>query len=166
VAPPPIAHWKRYIAGEAFLRALGDRKSPKAVWNALPGEDWPARLAEAAAATAAAGRGAVLVVPDQHDLDRLDAALTALLGEGRHATLSAQLGPTPRYRSFLRAARGEVRIVGRRPVVRRTFALRLVHVTAIGKLHLQGMDQYIPTYILPWLLTGIHHCSRTWFLLD
>ncbi|MFC3494213.1 primosomal protein N' [Glycomyces rhizosphaerae] len=111
VAAPTPDHWKRYIAGEAFLRALRENKSPKAVWNALPGEDWPARLAEAAAATAASGRGAVLVVPDQDDLDRLDAALEAVLGPDRHVTLSAQLGPTKRYRSFLKAARGEVRIV-------------------------------------------------------
>lgn len=111
VAAPTPDHWKRYIAGEAFLRALRETKSPKAVWSALPGEDWPARLAEAAAATAAAGRGAVLVVPDQADLDRLDAALEAVLGPDRHVTLSAQMGPTKRYRSFLKAARGEVRIV-------------------------------------------------------
>ena len=111
VAAPSSAHWKRYNAGEAFLRALRETKSPKAVWNALPGEDWPARLAEAAAVTAAAGRGAVLVVPDQDDLDRLDAALEAVLGPDRHVTLSAQMGPTKRYRAFLKAARGEVRIV-------------------------------------------------------
>jgi primosomal protein N' (replication factor Y) len=111
VAAPDPDHWKRYIAGEAFLRALRETKSPKAVWNALPGEDWPARLAEAAATTAASGRGAVLVVPDQTDLDRLDAALEAVLGPDRHVTLSAQMGPTKRYRSFLKAARGSVPIV-------------------------------------------------------
>ncbi|WP_347177351.1 primosomal protein N' [Glycomyces sp. L485] len=111
VAAPTQHHWKRYIAGEAFLRALGAAKSPKTVWSALPGEDWPARLSETAATTAAAGRGAVLVVPDQDDLDRLDAALAAMLGEGRHVTLSAQMGPTKRYRAFLKAVRGEVRIV-------------------------------------------------------
>lgn len=111
VTAPAAPQWKRYIAGEAFLRALRDAKSPKAVWNALPGEDWTARLAEAAAATAEGGRGAVLVVPDQADLDRLDAALASVLGPRRHVTLSARLGPTRRYRAFLRAARGEVRIV-------------------------------------------------------
>ena len=111
VAAPIDAHWKRYNAGEAFVRALRETKSPKAVWSALPGEDWPARLAEAASATASAGRGAVLVVPDQADLDRLDAALEAVLGPDRHVTLSAQMGPTKRYRSFLKAARGAVRIV-------------------------------------------------------
>ncbi|SDL24170.1 replication restart DNA helicase PriA [Glycomyces sambucus] len=111
VAAPSSDHWKRYIAGEAFLRALHDTKSPRAVWTAVPGEDWPARFAEAAAATAAAGRGAVLVVPDQTDLDRLDAALEAVLGPDRHVVLSAQAGPTKRYRAFLKAARGDVRIV-------------------------------------------------------
>ncbi|GAB3227931.1 primosomal protein N' [Glycomyces halotolerans] len=111
IEPPSDTHWNRYIAGEAFLRALRAAKAPKAVWNALPGEDWPTRLAEAAAATAADGRGAVLVVPDQADLDRLDTALRAVLGPDRHVTLSAQLGPTKRYRGFLQAARGTVRVV-------------------------------------------------------
>src|SRR5699024_7696587 len=111
VTAPDTPQWKRYNAGEAFLRALHAVKSPKAVWNALPGDDWPARFAEAAATCAASGRGAVLVVPDQTGLDRLDAALGAVLGPGRHVTLSARLGPTKRYRAFLRAARGEVRIV-------------------------------------------------------
>jgi primosomal protein N' (replication factor Y) len=44
--------------GPAFLRALRDGKAPRAVWAALPGEDWPARFAEALAAAHAAGRGA------------------------------------------------------------------------------------------------------------
>ena len=41
----------------------------------------------------------------------LDAALTAVLGPGRHVTLTADLGPAPRYRSFLAVARGHVRVV-------------------------------------------------------
>ena len=41
-----------YPAGAAFLRgARATGGPPRAVWSALPGEDWPARLAEAAAAT-------------------------------------------------------------------------------------------------------------------
>ncbi|KXK58203.1 primosome assembly protein PriA, partial [Micromonospora rosaria] len=80
-------------------------------WSALPGEDWAARYAEAAAATVAGGRGVVMVVADGRDLDRLDAALTATLGEGRHVRLSAALGPARRYRAFLAARRGEVPVV-------------------------------------------------------
>ena len=51
-------------------------------WAAAPGEDWPDALARAAAATYASGRGALLCVPDHRDVARVDAALTAVLGEG------------------------------------------------------------------------------------
>ncbi|MDT5035681.1 MAG: hypothetical protein QOE03_866, partial [Micromonosporaceae bacterium] len=103
--------WAAYPAGAAFVRAVRDGRAARAVWTALPGEDWPARLAEAAAAAYAAGRGAVLVVADARDLDRLDAALTLVLGPGRHVALSAAVGPAERYRRFLAASRGQVRII-------------------------------------------------------
>jgi primosomal protein N' (replication factor Y) len=103
--------WSAYPAGAAFLRAIGDGRPARAVWSALPGEDWPARLAEAAAAADAAGRGAVLVVADARDLERLDAALTRALGSGRHVALSAAVGPQERYLRFLAASRGRVRVV-------------------------------------------------------
>ncbi|MEV0942923.1 primosomal protein N' [Micromonospora wenchangensis] len=103
--------WRDYPAGPAFLTALADGRAPRAVWSALAGEDWAARYADAVAATLAGGRGAVVVVADARDLDRLDAALTALLGPGRHVTLSAALGPARRYRAFLAARRGDVPVV-------------------------------------------------------
>ena len=105
------ASWALYDAGPAFLRALRSGRAPRAVWTALPGEDWPARLAEAAQACAAGGRGALLLVPDRRDLARLDAALGRTLGEGRHVTLSADLGPAQRYRNWLRISRSHVRVV-------------------------------------------------------
>jgi primosomal protein N' (replication factor Y) (superfamily II helicase) len=103
--------WAAYPTGPAFLRALADGRSPRAVWTALPGEDWPARLADAVASTVHSGRGAVVAVADARDLDRLDAALTARLGPGRHVALSAALGPAERYRRFLAARRGRVPVV-------------------------------------------------------
>ncbi len=103
--------WAEYVAGEGFLRALRDGKAPRAVWSALPGEDWPARIAEAAAVTLAAGKGVVAIVPDARDLDRLDAALTTALGKDRHVVLAAGLGPAKRYRAFLAASRGQVKVV-------------------------------------------------------
>ncbi|QDY07639.1 primosomal protein N' [Micromonospora sp. HM134] len=116
VAPPGVAGvdprgWRDYPAGPALLTALADGRAPRAVWSALAGEDWAARYADAVAATLAGGRGAVVVVADARDLDRLDAALTALLGPGRHVTLSAALGPARRYRAFLAARRGDVPVV-------------------------------------------------------
>jgi primosomal protein N' (replication factor Y) len=100
----------KYRAGAAFLAALAERKPARAVWSALPGEDWAARLAEAARAAFDVGRGAIMVVPDARDLDRLDAAMTVVLGVGRHVALSADLGPAERYRRWLAVRRGEIRI--------------------------------------------------------
>jgi primosomal protein N' (replication factor Y) len=106
------AGWDPYPAGRALLTGLAAGRSPWAVWTALPGEDWPARFAEAVAATAAGGRGVVVLVADARDLDRLDAALSAALGgPHRHVALSAAVGPEERYRRFLRACRGQVRVV-------------------------------------------------------
>jgi primosomal protein N' (replication factor Y) len=111
---PPAAPrdgFAAYRAGPAFLRAIAGGRNARAVWSARPGEDWPARFAEALATAAAAGRGAVAVVPDARDLDRLDQALTGVLGAGRHVALSADLGPAERYKRWLAAKRGTVRVV-------------------------------------------------------
>jgi primosomal protein N' (replication factor Y) (superfamily II helicase) len=103
--------WAVHDGGAAFVRRLAEGASPRAVWSALPGGSWPHLLAHAAAATHASGRGVLLCLPDHKDVARLDAALTAVLGEGRHVVLSADLGPAQRYRSFLAVSRGAVRVV-------------------------------------------------------
>ena len=51
------------------------------------------------------------MLPDHRDVDRVDAALTALLGAGQHVALTAEPGPAERYRRWLRVRRGEVRAV-------------------------------------------------------
>jgi primosomal protein N' (replication factor Y) len=113
VAPrPDPGSWVRYTAGQAFLAALADNRPVRAAWSALPGPDWPAEIAIAAATTAAAGRGVVIVVPDARDLARVDAALTEVnQGPGAHTCLTADLGPAERYRRWLAVLRGAVRIV-------------------------------------------------------
>ncbi|MER5199718.1 primosomal protein N' [Streptomyces sp. NPDC002755] len=113
--PPPPApeagSWARYERGGAFLESLASGGAPRAVWNALPGPEWSQELARAVAATLASGRGALVVVPDGRAAARVDAALTALLGEGRHALLTADAGPEKRYREWLAVRRGSVRAV-------------------------------------------------------
>ncbi|MPY76888.1 MAG: primosome assembly protein PriA [Actinophytocola sp.] len=114
VSPVPdvVSHgWGGYQHGDALLTALGGGARARAVWQALPGEDWPARLAEAASAVAASGRGTVIVVPDYRDVARLHAACAALLGDQQVVALSADLGPAERYRRWLRARRGVARVV-------------------------------------------------------
>jgi primosomal protein N' (replication factor Y) len=104
--PAVVPGWDAYQGGPEFVGALARGEAPRAVVTVLPGEDWPARLADAVAATVHSGRGAVVVVPDARDLDRLDAAVTT-----EHAVLSAAQGPAQRYRQFLRASRREVPVV-------------------------------------------------------
>lgn len=112
--PPPApdaAGWRRYRSGAEFLRALHAGRAVRAVWQAVPGEAWPLRLAEVAATAAAAGRGAVVVVPDRRDLERAERAFAATLGADGFVALSAELGPAERYRRWLRLLRGQVRVV-------------------------------------------------------
>src|SRR5439155_16320117 len=40
-AAADFAGWAAYPAGRAFLTGLAQRRNPRAVWTALPGEDWP-----------------------------------------------------------------------------------------------------------------------------
>ncbi|HEX4259105.1 MAG TPA: primosomal protein N' [Streptosporangiaceae bacterium] len=107
---PGPGSWTRYPAGEAFLAGVADGRGPRAAWSALPGPEWPDEIAVAAATAAAAGRGAVIVVPDVKDLARVDAALAARLGPDRHVCLTAELGPAERYRRWLAVLRGSVRV--------------------------------------------------------
>ncbi|MGW1562219.1 primosomal protein N' [Streptomyces sp. NPDC002144] len=113
--PPPgrpeAGTWARYERGTAFLEALASGGAPRAVWNALPGPEWSEEIARAVAATLASRRGALVVLPDGRAVARVDAALTSLLGEGRHAVLTADAGPEKRYREWLAVRRGAVRAV-------------------------------------------------------
>jgi primosomal protein N' (replication factor Y) len=110
-ARPDTAEWARYPRGPAFLDAVAAGRTAHAVWQAAPGEDWPRRLAEAAATAASAGRGALVVLPDHRDVERVHAACAALVGERGVVALTADLGPARRYRRWLAARRGIARVV-------------------------------------------------------
>ncbi|OAA25924.1 replication restart DNA helicase PriA [Frankia sp. EI5c] len=131
--------WSTCADGPAFLAALAGGASPRAIWWAPPGPAWPGMIASAVAATVAAGRGALVVVPDHRDADRVAAALEAVvpaapgmpgMPSGSSAplppqpqqepvapvapvplVLRADLGPQERYRRFLAVRRGEARVV-------------------------------------------------------
>ncbi len=112
---PPVGPLSGYPTGPQYLTALRNGGRPRGYWqvtpSAAPGADWAAGLAEAARACADGGRGAVIVVPDQRDLQLLRAACEAVLGKAGFAVLSADTGPAARYRAFLAALRGDVKVV-------------------------------------------------------
>lgn len=103
--------WEAYGRGGQFLTALGESRAARAVWQALPGELWADRFAEAAAQTVRTGRAALAILPDQRDVDTLWRAATTLLDDSAVVALSAGLGPAARYRRWLAALRGSARLV-------------------------------------------------------
>lgn len=110
-APVGPAAWASYGRGAQFLDALAESRAARAVWQALPGESWADRFAEAAAQTIRAGRAVLAIVPDQRDLDTLWRAATERIDENGVVALSAGLGPAARYRRWLAALRGQARLV-------------------------------------------------------
>lgn len=111
--PAGTAGWAGYRNGPVFVRHLQDGGSPRAVFSPLQGfgaAAWPHLIAAAVHAVRASGRGAVVVVPDYRDLDRLEKALLEVLPADDIARLSADDGPTPRYRNFLRLLGGSARV--------------------------------------------------------
>jgi len=118
-APHDAGAWSAYTGGPALLKRVGDpapafrseTPGPRAVWTAGPGEDPAVAVATLVRAAAAAGRGVLVVAPDARDVARLDAELTLALGRARHRVLTADLGPSARYRAFLEVRRGHVGVV-------------------------------------------------------
>ncbi len=110
--PGPLA---LYPTGREFLHALASGGSPRASWLVAPVSapigDWAEGVAAAVAATVASGRSAVVVVPDGHDVDRIQPLLVKRVGKARVARQTSDLGPSARYRSFLRGLRGQAQVV-------------------------------------------------------
>ncbi|EHB50499.1 primosomal protein N' [Mycolicibacterium rhodesiae JS60] len=111
IDPVDPSGWARYGRGDQFLAALRDGRAARAVWQALPSEQWCDRIAEAAAAAVSGGYGVLAVVPDQRDIDALWTGATALIDPSAVVALSAGLGPSARYRRWLAALRGHARLV-------------------------------------------------------
>ena len=59
----------------------------------------------------AGGRGLIVVVPDQQNLDQLDQTLKDAGLEDFYVRLTSEDGPTPRYRAFLKVVNGDRSIV-------------------------------------------------------
>lgn len=114
-SPPDEDVWSDYTAGEALIRRLATPPagSPvRAVWSAAPAGDWSRDVAALVHAVTSQADGTVIVVvPDAADVDRVRAQLADAFEARAAAMLTADMGPERRYREFLRALRGGVRVV-------------------------------------------------------
>lgn len=124
--PPRVAKVEQEFAETAAAPDASDRApdkppGPRQAELSLktygPGS-WPERIVERVSATVGQGGDAVVVLPDQRDVELAGQHLAARLGEEQIARLTADIGPTPRYRSFLRLRHGQAKVaVGTRSAI-------------------------------------------------
>jgi primosomal protein N' (replication factor Y) len=111
----PAGAWADHVGGAALLTRLEAGESPSASLLVLPSTDprrqWAQLLVEACDATLRSGRGAIVVLPDARDVDRVESAVLGRFGRGHHVRLTADQGPQARYTAWLKARRGQVRLV-------------------------------------------------------
>ncbi|MHA7282776.1 primosomal protein N' family DNA-binding protein [Arthrobacter sp. TMS2-4] len=142
VGRPASGGFRRYPNGTAYLQHVRAGESPRAILTSLGGYGamaWHEEIADAVAAAASSGRGAVVVVPDQRDLARMEAALVARLGAPAVARLTGEDGATPRYRNFLRILHGAATVA----VGTRSAAYAPVRNLGLVCLWDDGDDQHI-----------------------
>ncbi|WP_080794786.1 primosomal protein N' [Corynebacterium pacaense] len=108
---PDLSSWSAYGHGQSFVDAVLGGTTARAAWQIAPGDDWAAALASIATKVVLDGGGALIVVPDQRDLDRLEVALRGLVAARQITVLNAGLGPQARYRRFLSVLSGQGRLV-------------------------------------------------------
>lgn len=109
--PADPSVWADLAGGPAMVEALASGQSPRSWWSALPGTDPALLVAHAVLASALSGRGAIVCVPDQRDVERWRATFTEVLGPDGFVVLTAGQAPAERWRSFLAVSRGAVRVV-------------------------------------------------------
>lgn len=108
--------WADHPMVARFLDAVTSGAPARAIWTVPPGRDWARSLATLADSVRRRGLQVLLIVPDQRDVDRLTSACREVVGGGAAGRdlvtdLSAGVGPSARYRRWLRAVRGHARIV-------------------------------------------------------
>lgn len=110
-SPGAVSAYAGYEGAGDFLAQLAAGAAPRAVLashKSYGPASWAAQVAHAVASVRQSGRGAVVVVPDAKDLASLEAELQQVLGADQYVRLTAEDGPTPRYRNYLRLLHGEV----------------------------------------------------------
>lgn len=108
---PDLSSWSAYQYGQSFVDAVLGGTTARAAWQIAPGDDWALAVASLSVKIVVDGGGALIVVPDQRDVDKLEAALRTLVAAKQVTVLNSGLGPQARYRRFLSVLSGQGRLV-------------------------------------------------------
>ncbi|NMB23182.1 MAG: primosomal protein N' [Corynebacterium sp.] len=111
VTEPDLSSWSAYQYGQSFVDAVLAGTTARAAWQIAPGDDWALAVASLSVKVVKDGGGALIVVPDQRDVDKLEAALRTLVAAKQVTVLNSGLGPQARYRRFLSVLSGQGRLV-------------------------------------------------------
>ncbi|WP_342319802.1 primosomal protein N' [Corynebacterium mayonis] len=108
---PDLSAWTGYEFGQSFVDAVVAGKLARAAWQIAPGERWAGAVAALAAKVAIDGGGALIVVPDQRDVDACEQALREVVGPRQITVLTSAQGPQARYSRYLSILCGQGRLV-------------------------------------------------------
>lgn len=108
---PDLSYWSSYHFGESFVDAVLAGHTARAAWQFAPGEHWAPALAALCVKVVLDGGGALVVLPDQRDVDLLEQALRELVSAKQITVLTAALGPQARYRRYRSVLHGQAQLV-------------------------------------------------------
>ena len=111
ISEPDLSSWSAYQFGESFVDFVLDGHTARAAWQVAPGDDWAAAIAALGTKVALGGRGVLVVVPDQSDVDVVEAAFRHYVSAKQVTVLNVSQGPQARYRRYLSVLVGQSRIV-------------------------------------------------------
>lgn len=121
--PPRVARVEKEFAGlvapdpEPTAEEPGPRRAGLAL-TSYGEQGWAAQIVDVVRRCLQGDGDAVIVLPDARDVEHVAEALEDALGVEQVARLTADVGPTPRYRAFLRLRFGLARVaVGTRSAV-------------------------------------------------
>ncbi|MDN6136361.1 primosomal protein N' [Corynebacterium sp.] len=111
IAEPDLSSWSAYQFGESFVDFVLEGNTARAAWQVAPGDDWAAAIAALGTKVAKSGRGVLVVVPDQSDVDVVESAFRKYVSAKQATVLNVSQGPQARYRRYLSVLVGQARIV-------------------------------------------------------
>ncbi|MFI5503881.1 primosome assembly protein PriA [Corynebacterium kutscheri] len=108
---PDLSSWMAYQHGKSFVDAVLAGETARAAWQIAPGDNWALAIATLATKVVLGGHGALIIVPDQRDIDKVVIECKKYVSAKQIVELTHAIGPHARYRRFLSVLHGQGRLV-------------------------------------------------------